>query len=675
MRFLTQRGFQGLLCLTLGGQVVSAAPSNRDDAFLAGSYGGINRIGMEGDTYALYTSHGFDWIWLQHKLVIPQMLAGQGNERLLVQVSKRTRILLRVLWWGNHRTLGDWQHELASFGIQPTTYGGEDLTGKDWIDLADDPALLEKAKRTVDWEIDTLEQRCGKGTLWAVTLSEEEPDVGMYFGRGMSWFSQHEAEAWPKIAQAHNALYDHVKKKYPYLQVGITFYPGSLKRTQEKLKYDLACIDPYPEKGQLEPILADCKEVYGVGDDVYILLWGCGSIRGGCCLKSYQEDTDWAETVFKAFRGAGYRNIGWFGLPYHANSFDRIMSWIDGQSPGTFEADGLAKEWRQATVRREETERILKALPAEVAAQAEPVSRKYAATLQGSRSDLRARLQQAAELRDSLVTETLNLAETTAQKLRATEALEASKTFLEAYGLSEPSQPPVTREQREKILYHCSAFDRLPDFFRLARPVLDQLHAATEALLKEVDTRLKRLSQQHPAADLGTARALFQELSGAWKRLDLESGRQMAQRLTDTLADAGVSSGVTLAVSLVNPYTFEVNAKPAIRISDDGQTWQEIYRAEPFHGDFRPVLSLPLPHPPRYAMVSNGDWTGDFGVDAVEITSGSRRKAMQVSRTAGVVREVELANQRDGKFARIAHVGGGYETDYIVFGLPRSDKR
>lgn len=653
--------------------MVSAAPSNRDDEFLAGSYGGVNRIGLEGDTHSLYMSHGFDWIWLQHKLQIPQILAGQGADKMLAEVSKRCRVLLRVLWWGNHKTLGDWQHELNTYGIKPTTYGGEDLTGKDWIDLADDPELLAKAIRTIDWEIDTIEQRCGKGTLYAVTLSEEEPDVGMYFGRGMSWFAQHEAEAWPKIEKVHNALYDHVKQKYPHLKVGITFYPGAVKRGKVKMKYDLVCIDPYPEKGQLDQSLAECKEVYGVSDDVYILLWGCGSVRWRCCLKPYQEDTDWAETVFKAFRGAGYRNIGWFGLNYKANSFDRIINWIDGQSPGTYAPGGLADALRQAQVRRTGTFATLRALPAEVVTKTQTAAKDYEAVTAKTTLPQRERLRRAAEARDKLVTLALNTAEETAKVLRAAgaaDALETSKQFLVAYGLSEAAGAGLTREERDGILYHCSAFERLPEFYRLAQPVTARLQEQTGVLLQQTTANLKRLGETHPGADLARALRLAEDLAAAWKQFDFRKGLQVVEQLTEAASEAGVSEGVTLTAYLVNPYSYEVNARPAVRISDDGEKWTEVYRGEPFHGEFRPVLRIPLKAAPKFVMVDNGEWTGDFGVDAMELAAGSRRTVMKAARSSGVVREAELANEADGKYARIAHVGGGYEKDYLVFAFP-----
>ena len=669
----------GLFICRTGGTDVRAMPLNSNDSFLAGAYGGINRIGMEGDTYSLYTNHGFDWIWLQHKLAVPQILAGHGTETLIRDVGKRSRILLRVLWWGDHNTFSAWQHELNSFGIKPAQYGGENLTGKDWIDLADDPELLEKAKRTIDWQIDVIESRCDKGTLYAVTLSEEEPDVGMSFGRGMAWFAQHEMEVWPQIEKVHNALYDHVKGRYPHLKIATTFYPGALKRAKvrPKLKHDIVCIDPYPAKGQLDETLADCREIYGVSNDVYILLWGCGSLRGvdGFCLKSYREDTEWAETVFRAFREAGYRNIGWFGLNYKTNSFDRITHWIDADSPGTYASNGLAQTVDSANRQWKEALKAISLLPPEVQRNIQiPNALPVVQPKAKPNATIRKNLHYTAERRYALIATSLDAAEETARVLRSLSDLATSQQFLSAYGLVKAVAPVASEKEVQQALANCSAFYRLPEFFRLSQELLGRTRAHTAALLKETGESVSDGKRKRPEASITQAQGALTELRAAWEQLNFTAGAEKAKLLAHAVASAGLSEGVTLRIHLVNPYSYEVNAAPVIRVSDDGNHWTEAYRGEPFHGQARSVIDLPVSIPPAFVMVDNGNWTGAFGVDAVEILRGNDLTCMKVFESRGDVCDLRLAEARNDGFGRIKHVGAGYEKDYIVFSARPSEK-
>ncbi len=284
-----------------------------------------------------------------------------------------------------------------------------------------------------------------------------------------------------------------------------------------------------------------------------------------------------------------------------------------------------------------------------------------------SEAALRKSFRENAERRYALISSYLHTAEQPARIIRSLAYVAATEKFLSAYGLIEPPTSAVSETEQRHVLAHCSAFERLPNFFRVADDILSRMKRRTDSILNETEKTITRAQADHPDAFVKPALDALTALRDAWQRMDFPSGVGKAKELGHAMAAAGLSTGVTLRVCLVNPYSYEVNAAPAIRVSDNGKSWTEIYRGEPFHRETRPILELPLSSVPRFLMVDNGAWTGTFGVDAVGIQRGHDFICMKVERSAGNVINTKLAEAHDGRYALINHVGGGYEKDYIVF--------
>ena len=125
-------------------------PSNRNDKFMFGYYGGIRKgeslqpgSGLDAVTcYQMVRNYGVDWLWMQN-----QSMDKEGKLRdSVLELKKQVRIILRVTWWRNPA----YADKYFPKGRFKPGQDGWDYINPDWIDLADDPEALKTALRIMD---------------------------------------------------------------------------------------------------------------------------------------------------------------------------------------------------------------------------------------------------------------------------------------------------------------------------------------------------------------------------------------------------------------------------------------------------------------------------------------------------------------------------------------------
>ncbi|MDD3925712.1 MAG: LamG domain-containing protein [bacterium] len=324
---------------------IAALASEHMDKVNPGFYGRLGDFTFAGSYPAYFNTdyferHNIKWFWLGHQWVVPYLLASsQYNNNVpgaVNQFKQTSKIWYELFWWGDHT---QWNGKygfannslpsgvVADLANQGHPYpGGDNLLGNSWHELAandGDNALMDSAKKTIRWQLDTIFQTCGTDALYGVVLSEEEPHVCFSLNNdpangyeipasSRAEFSTVNATAQQELFTVMNILYDYVKD-YCQTTYGVSIkvapgiYPQWVIPVQETvtLKYDAAVMDLYPNFGAEADKIREWLDAWGQNTEQYILIDGYGD------LDRYQE-IDRFDKLIDGLTEYNLRNIGFF---------------------------------------------------------------------------------------------------------------------------------------------------------------------------------------------------------------------------------------------------------------------------------------------------------------------------------------------------------------------------
>ena len=561
--------------------------------------------------------HHVNWYWLSHQWVVPFLVADMADVRsTMIAESQRARIWVELYWWGDHSTwLGFAGEEnypglhdrLAASGVMP---GGDDLTGKDWFDLAEDPQIMRSVKKTIKWQLETIFEHVGPDAIYGVLLSEEEPDHGFYVtGTGSERYHADPAHTKRMLARVHNELYDYVKSLYPDLKVSPGFYPAWVD--PGTLKADAIVMDNYPPPDFEEIRFQEWIEAYGDISEQYVLLWGYGNL-------DRQLEVTRLEKIVGLYLDHGITNIGFFRPKFALR--DPIFRMFDTRGVGSYQLYDLEAHRRDVAVLIEQTRGVVAALDGVAPPFVEPNpgdadSREALCTLTDDVYAYRERL--------------LDEAYRKAVAMRGWKdggrliSLATAERWVPASYVERPV--PDARQ--------------IADWEMLSKEVRS-LPAFYEAVLPE-EARLKELASSM-ADDLSTDPVELIDAAEALRKADFTEAYQHATLARSDLVAQRSEQSWEVAVTFENSYPYVLNCEVFLTAEyADGQS-QEVYRGIPFEVDQGPTESHTffLPHRPIALTLSTKKWSGDVGVRELRV-SNSRQVLNPDSGEADHVRDFQ----------------------------------
>jgi hypothetical protein len=620
--------------------------SNSSDEFLWGYYGGISSneylYGPCGKIYCMMTSYemcrnyGVDWAWIQ--LWRPLDDAAQAS---INELKSQVRIFGEVSWFKGFEDV-EWckDKKYPEHLLYDPKYG---KLGPDWIDLAEDSQALEIAKKRIDYQLDPVIAACGQDALHGVVLAEEQPTMRMAVDpkRDLLWLANNKAMASQKIIFVANALYDHVKRKYPKLKVSQGFYPGILIDEKKELRYDAVVMDCYPEKGNVENEVNQWLKCYPPGPDIYVLLLGEGESKKNLPREGQKQ---FFNEVFNAFYKAGYRNLGWFAQENRSPLFDFRMEFGESRSPGTFlpVPTHLAKMLEIEKQKRAQQDRVFldlfAYLPPDIvkkSLEGRTILAQAEIAFKAGREEEALNLLKESQRRyHEAIEQAMNLVEPLMMKLQFSGTLDK---IAEMFALELPPTPALDKAA-VPLRRAGAVFNTLPFFFTNVYGVLNQIRERRDILAAKIEKQLadtlgnkelpddyKKQTQEKTMAFINT---LYSQIS-----------REELMKSAEEVSLLGFNPLLSLAI--YSPYAARANCPVAISVSDDMQKWDTVMKeklvfTEPGQDvmTFRIPLRTSIPRYVRIDFAVNG-WCGDIGVRKTALSYRGKDVPVSVKATEG----------------------------------------
>lgn len=601
----------------------STEPGMKENEINGGWYGWIGNHTFTGAyapemNAAFLRRHHINWYWLGHQWVVPFLVADMADVRqTMIEESKRARIWVELYWWGDHST---WEgftgksypglyERLKASGIPA---GGDDLRGKDWFAIADDPAVMRSVKKTIRWQLDTIARYVGSNTVYGVLLSEEEPEHGIDVTVGQAGAAKYQRDrdlAREKITRVHNELYDFVKSLYPRMNVSPGFYPAWVK--PGTLKYDAVVMDNYPYPGLEEKKFREWLAAYGDAPEQYVLLWGYGNLDSQIELRRFEKIT-------KLYLDHGIRNLGFF-RPEMALR-DPIFRLFDTRGVGSYAPYDLEEHRQSVIALADETKQVAAAL----APSAEPFCPPPI-----DRARSRAVLCQLADQIYAYRKQQLDAAYRNVVQTRQWLDLARLIALADAEGWIREKMPAIKIPDARQLARWeklSKEFRALPQYYAAVAPREREIRALADQLVSAIT-----LPEVADGLRSGDYTAAYRSAAAERQRLV----RACAERSWEIALQLGNSYGYPLTVEATLTATFA-----------DGVT-QEIYRGVPFEASKEPSLAFAfyLSRPPVALTLATGSWSGDLSVKSLRVFN-SRQAATPTSFTADHAKGVEqfLAN-------------------------------
>lgn len=549
--------------------------------------------------------HHFNWYWLGKQWVVPFLVADMADVRqTMIAESKRARIWVELYWWGDHSTWDGFhgmaypelQQRLKEKGIPP---GGDNLKGKDWFAIAEDPEVMRSVKKTIKWQLGTMTQYLGTNTVYGVVLSEEEPDHGMNVTVGEAGAKRYrDRDATQKVLiRVHNELYDYVKSLYPNLKVAPGFYPAWVK--PGTLRYDAIVMDSYPAFGQEEEKLDEWLRAYGKDVEQYALLWGQGNL-------DYKLELARFETVVKLHLDQGIKNIGFFDPRLALR--DPIYRMFDTRGVGSYAPYDLEEHRGTVIDLLDETTRIVGELQQVKGVKVAPPLPENTATPSARKA--------LCAMADRIYAYRKGLLDAAYDKLAFSKQwVDFSDTIQLAH--AEGWIPATAIEEYPQIFRSIKEWENLSKEFR----TLSKFYGAVLPVEQEIREHARKVATT--LADAATKEAAINtRLQKAVKDLNADAYTSAFEQLKEArelLVESHKEKSWQISLELGNRYAYALTVE-VILTADYGDGRQyEIYRGVPFENSKRPALPLNfiLPSRPRIITLATGPWSGDLSIHAL----------------------------------------------------------
>lgn len=599
-----------------------------------GHYGWLGDFHDSGGSYptyydrAYFRRHNINWFWLGDQWVVPYLLTDSNKVREAINEFKHSsRIWYEAFWWGDHSR---WSNpgerpafgagsipkpvldKLKAKGIQP---GGDNLVGKTWLDIADDPALMASVKKTIAWQLDTIFEHCGKDALYGVVLSEEEPEVCLSFGgcgaEARERFEKNKSELRKKMTAAFNEIYDFVKGRYPWLKIAPGVY---WQWVQPDLKRDAVVMDLYPNVGDEETTIENWIKAWGSNTEGYILLWGYGAL-------DRRVECDRFDKVTSGFMKRGFKNLGFFHPKLTLE--DRAYRFFNLHGAGTYASYNLTEHASSVRYLIKETEAIASRLEPLIGDRM-PKRPDYpdSSDAYKSRRGLIGIADAWYEFRERL----LDGAYASIQKLKACLNLSSIVNILQAEGfLSESysSKTALTPAALVKLEKPSKEYPTLPEFYTELIPLEKGLFADASAVAKGIS--FKEGLEFTPALKKKIDENLG-KIASELKNADCLGAFENAQILYNDLRTAGADRSWQLRIVFGNNYGYSLNMRVDISV-DYGDRKPVTIRSDiPFEASGAPSEEwiMYLPKQPTAVRIDTACWSGTLHVRALEISQSKR---------------------------------------------------
>ena len=621
-------------CLVIaGGAQRTSPPGNATNRVNPGWYGWLGDFHDVRGYYprscdrAYFLRHNVNWFWLGHQWAVPYLESGTCKvKEAILENKERARIWYELYWWGDHSHWGGWGTregfsmghvppfvlaKLEEAGIRP---GGDDIRGKDWMAVADDPRVMASVKKTIQWQIDTILRHCGRDALYGVVLSEEEPDHGVNSTLGqerMQYYGEHRDEVLPKLIRVHNELYDFVKERYPFLKVSPGFYPHWVE--PGTLKMDAVVMDLYPPPGKEEEYIERWGKAYGFDVEQYVLLWGYGE-------EERRTECTRFDRMVEGLLARGVKNLGVFRAELALQ--DRIHRLFDVHGVGDYRPYDIERHRRNAQALLPETQGVVAALPAAVTdALGSPPTpsadawASRAAICQWTDSVYTYR-EAALEFAYGEMCRVASLAELPGliAVLRA--------EHLVGGGLDCPAEPAAAKLAEWEGL--SKEFGGLPRFYAAVEPVRLGLAACATLVAAEIDARAGRLGERVPEQAADRFSSAVQQLASSVRKGRVREAIGQFGDLHAVLRQAGCERSFLLRVVFGNRYRFPLNIKVTLTAAWQDGTQAEVYSAYPCTtAEAEQEVVLFLPQRPQSVAILTSSWTGTLDVLRWELSHSS----------------------------------------------------
>lgn len=590
-------------------------PGNLENKINGGWYGWIGNHKITGmydpemDAEGMRRRH-VNWYWLGKQWVVPFLVADMADVRqTMIEESRRARIWVELYWWGNHST---WEgfvgmgypglyEKLRQGGIPA---GGDDLTGKDWFAVAEDPKVMQSVKKTIKWQLDTMARYVGTDTIYGVLLSEEEPDQGINVTVGQVGGRKYEENrelAQQKLIQVHNELYDYVKSLYPNLKISPGFYPRWVK--PGTLKYDAVVMDNYPTPGKEEEKFEEWQRAYGTEKEQYVLLWGYGNL-------DYPLELARFEKVVKIHLDHGLKNLGFFAPALSLR--DPIYRLFATRGVGSHAPYRLEEHRASVSALLTETRSTL----AELAGFPElklPAGSLGEPAQAASRQELCRMADQIYALRK----EVLDQAYRQVQKVREWVDFAATLRLLRAEGWAPENalvDYPAISKQISEWETLSKEFRTLSRFYRAVLPMEASLGARAVKVADVMVSHEMKLPAIQPKLSAVAERLRAHSYAGAYRQ---------AVEARDVLVQSRTERSWLMEIGLGNSYQYPLTVELMISADYGDGVRYEIYRGIPFETSGNSALNftLLLPKRPARLILSTGPWSGDLRVEKLRVSN------------------------------------------------------
>lgn len=598
-----------IICLSLVLSCASSAhaadPGMRENEINGGWYGwiGNHEVGGSYDpamNAEFLRRHHVNWYWLSHQWVVPFLVADMADVReTMIEESKRSRIWVELYWWGDHSTWDGFAGErnypglhekLAASGVIP---GGDDLTGKDWFAIADDPRVMSSVKKTIKWQLETMFEYVGEDAIYGVLLSEEEPDHGFYVtGTGAARYNEDPAVTKRLLVEVHNELYDYVKSLYPRLKVSPGFYPAWVE--PGTLKADAIVMDNYPPPGFEEARFQSWIKAYGDIAEQYVLLWGYGNL-------DRELEVDRLHKIVNLYLDHGITNIGFFRPEFTLR--DPIFRMFDTLGVGSYQPYDLEIHRRNVAALIQETKLVVEAL----GALAEPFDEPRLGDAD-TREALCAVAESVYAYREKLLD-------------AAYERAVASRSWVEmgrliSLGVAEGWLPDSFADAQTPSAREIAAWEMLskelrslPDFYAMflsQEAALQSLASAVVASLPESPGELLKVGVSINAGQYADA-------------------YRHAVEVRKGLVAKQAERSWEVSVVFTNPYEYVLNCEVTLTAEYVDGKAREVYHGIPFETVKGPTEAhtFYLPKRPIALTLTTGSWSGDVGVQELSVSNSS----------------------------------------------------
>lgn len=584
--------------------------------------------------------HHINWYWLGKQWVVPFLVADLADVRqTMIEESRRARIWVELYWWGDHSTWDGFhgitypelQQRLKAKGVPP---GGDNLGGKDWFAIAEDPKVMASVKKTIKWQLDTMAQYLGANTVYGVLLSEEEPEHGIDVTVGQAGarrYTEDRERARQVLIQVHNELYDYVKSLYPNLRISPGFYPKWVK--PGTLKYDAVVMDDYPGFGQEEEKLQEWLRAYGKDVEQYVLLWGYGNL-------DYQLELARLEKTVKLHRDHGIRNLGFFHPSLALR--DPIYRMFDTRGAGSYASYDLAEHQGTVADLREDTTRTVEKLGRIPGVQVKTAPAENPAQA-GSRKKLCAMADRIYAYRKAL----LDTAYVKAAFSK--EWVDFSQLAQLAY--AEGWIPKHLMKEYPQISQQTRAWETLSKEFR----TLPKFYEAVLPVEREIRPHAVEMARALLVSAKGdpAIQAFLEHAAHLINQDAYASAFGRLKQARDLLVKERKEKSWEIVLRLGNRYGYPLTAEVILSVDyGDGQP-REIYRGIPFEASKQELMPLNfvLPNRPQAMRLATGPWSGDLVVHGLRVLNS--RETLQPA----LVEEDHVKGVKE----YLAHPSGGFE--------------